>query len=95
MKHLIKVKCKLCGKVGLKNQPKALKRHLRFSHNIFNSNEGDYFEIADPDSVVQLLISKKEFRKSMRGGGSRRSGGDNHIKSSFTKIIYTPMGNKR
>ena len=95
MKNLIKVKCRLCGKIGLRNQPKALKRHLRFSHNIFISKVDEYFEITDSDCVVQLLTSRKEFRKSMRGIGGRKPGGDNLVRSSFTKIIYTPMGNKR
>ena len=95
MRNLTRVKCKLCGKIGLKKQPKALRRHLHLSHNIFTSNTDEYYEITDSDSVINILESKREFRKSMGGGGGRRSGAKNYIKMTSSKIIYTPMGNKR
>lgn len=94
MKNLIKVKCKLCGKIGLKKQPKALRRHLRLSHNILTSKTDGYFEIIDTDAIIEIMESKREFRKSM-GGGGRRSGAKNYVKLTSTKLIYTAMGNKR
>ena len=50
-----KVKCKICGKVGLAKDNKGLIKHLRLAHNDCVStdfNKEEYFEAADPDSIT-------------------------------------------
>ena len=57
----MKVRCKLCGKVGLAWDTLALKRHMRLMHGI--SSADGYFEEADEDSIVVLSLGKKEYKK--------------------------------
>lgn len=58
----MKVKCKLCGKVGLLSNTKSLNRHMRLAHGI-TSCKG-YFIPTDEDSIVDLMsTTKKSFRK--------------------------------
>ncbi len=58
----MKVKCKLCGKVGQENDTKALNRHMRLAHG--KSSAKGYFEEADQDSIIDLMsVTRKEFRK--------------------------------
>jgi hypothetical protein len=93
--ELKKVKCKLCGKVGVRSMPKGLSRHLRLNHNIFTKSLDEYFEETSSDAIVELKPgTKKEFLKSIRPKRPK-------VKSTTTysntpaRIIYTPMGNKR
>ena len=51
MKILNKVKCNICGKVGLRNMPKPLARHLRLAHKIFTK---------EIDSYLSEIVSIKE-----------------------------------
>ena len=95
MKDLNKVKCNICGKVGLRNMPKALTRHLRLSHNIITKDFGDYFKEASSDEIVDLKPStKRERRKVDTPKGKSKSSRFTVFKTP-AKVIYTPMGNKR
>lgn len=97
-----KVKCKICGKVGLAKDAKGLARHLRLSHNKNVSkkfNIETYYEPADPDSVIQIVSGlrkdflkerkRKTFRKYKLSSGSTSTS----VKNPYAKIIYTPMAN--
>ena len=92
-----KVKCKICGKVGIANNDKGLIRHLRLAHNICVPNEydrDDYFEAADPESIIQIRsISVKEWRKKKKRKSSKRRKEECKANNTFVKIIYTPMSN--
>lgn len=68
-----KVKCKICGKVGVANADKGLRRHLRLIHNISVSKDfcvGDYFEPTDPDAVIEIFSDpvKHTGRRKIKNG---------------------------
>ena len=95
MKIFNKVKCNICGKVGLRNMPKALARHLRLAHNIFTKEIDSYFDETSSDEIVDLKPStKKEHRKvdtpKRKSKNSRFT-----VFKTPARVIYTPMGNKR
>ena len=93
--ELKKVKCKLCGKVGVRRMPKSLSRHLRLCHNIFTKSIDEYFEETSSDAIVDLKPgSKKELLKSIRPKKSKKNSTTIHSNAPAW-IIYTPMGNKR
>ena len=53
----------MCGKVGVANADKGLRRHLRLIHNISVSKDfcvGDYFEPTDPDAVIEILSDSRD-----------------------------------
>ena len=94
-----KVKCKICGKVGLAKDNKGLIKHLRLAHNDCVStdfNKEEYFEAADPDSIIEIRsISIKDWRKKQKRKLTKRLKENSKSKNPFVRIIYTPMGNKR
>ena len=58
----MKVKCTLCGKVGILENKRSLKRHMRLAHG--KSSAEGFFEPADSDSIVEIMsTSKKSYRK--------------------------------
>lgn len=95
MKILNKVKCNICGKVGLRNMPKALARHLRLSHNIFTKDIDNYFEVASSDEIVDLKPSTKGERRKVDISKGKSKSSRSTIFKTPAKVIYTPMGNKR
>lgn len=92
-----KVKCKICGKVGLSKADKGLKRHLRLMHNTCVSKDyriDDYFEPADPDAVIEIFSdSRKAYRKKKNKKWNKWSRNTGTGKNPFARIIYTPMVN--
>jgi len=95
MKIFNKVKCNICGKVGLRNMPKALAGHLRLAHNIFTKEIDSYFDETSSDEIVDLKPStKRERRKVDTPKGKSKSSRFTILKTP-AKVIYTPMGNKR
>ena len=96
-----KVKCKLCGKVGLAKDEKGLIRHLHLVHNTCVSkkcNLEPYYEQADPDSIIEIRsVSPKAFRKSQNKKWKqwkRGPGGHTLLnEKQYVRIIYTPMTN--
>ena len=94
-----KVKCKICGKVGFSNDKKGLKRHYRLVHNEVLSEEAnllDYFKPTSQDAVVNIF--SPTYKKKMKEKSRKRKRGASGLtilKNTFTRIIYTPMGNKR
>ncbi len=98
----MKVKCRICGKVGVADDNKGLREHLRLSHNKCVSKKYDkesYFEPADPDALVEFYHGGlKEYMKKRNKkwtNWKKGSKGSKPAKNPFAKIIYTPMGNKR
>ena len=92
-----KVKCKICGKIGLAKDYKGLNRHLRLNHNICISNDhckNKYYETADADAVVEISsITRKAFRK-LKNLKWKRDNNDKKVKGrQYIRIIYTPMTN--
>lgn len=94
-----KVKCKLCGKVGFSKDKKGLKRHYRLAHDEILSKKAnllDYFEATSHDAVVDIISpSYKQIIKEKTSGRKKGSSRLTVLKNAFTRIIYTPMGNKR
>ena len=92
-----KVKCKICGKVGVANADKGLRRHLRLIHNISVSKDfcvGDYFEPTDPDAVIEIFSdSRKTYRKKKNKKWNKWNRNHSEGKNPFVRIIYTPMVN--
>ena len=61
----MKVKCSLCGKVGLSYDTKALNRHMRLAHG--KNSAKNYFIEAAPSSIVDIKnVSKKVFDQKLR-----------------------------
>ena len=94
-----KVKCKICGKVGVANADKGLRRHLRLIHNISVSKDfcvGDYFEPTDPDAVIEIFSdSRKVYRKKKNKKWNKWNRNHSEGKNPFVRIIYTPMEKKK
>lgn len=94
-----KVKCKACGKVGLSKDKEGLKRHYCLAHNEILSKKADlsdYFEPTSHDAVVEIISpSQKEKIKEKSRKRKRGVNGIMVLKNTFSRIIYTPMGNKR
>lgn len=94
-----KLKCKLCGKIGLAKDKKGLRMHYRIAHNEILSKKAntlDYFEPASQDEVVDIISpTYKQLIKVKIRKRKRASNGLTILKNTFTRIIYTPMGNKR
>lgn len=94
-----KVKCKLCGKIGLAKDKKGLRMHYRIAHNEILSKKAnllDYFGPASQDEVVDVISpSQKQLLKEKSRKWKKASNGLTVLKNAFTRIIYTPMGNKR
>lgn len=99
-----KVKCKICGKVGLAYDRKGLARHIRLSHDKHVSKNFErevYFEPADPDSVIQIISGlRRDFLKERRRktfGKYKLSSGTRSKEKTYVRpyvrIIYTPMSN--
>ena len=98
----MKVKCKICGKVGLADDNKGLREHLRLSHNECVSkkyNKDTYFEPTDSD--IPLDFYHGGLKKYMKNRNKKWTNWKIDLKETkttknpFAKIIYTPMGNKR
>ena len=94
-----KVKCKLCEKIGFLKDKKGLRRHYRLAHNEILSKKAnilDYFEPISQDAVVDIISpSQKQLIKEKSRKLKRGSSAPAVLKNTFTRIIYTPMGNKR
>ena len=94
-----KVKCKTCGKVGFVKDKQGLRRHCRLAHNVTLSkkaNIADYFEPTSQDAIVDIISpSQKQLIKEKSNKRKRGSNSPIVLKNSFTRILYTPMGNKR
>ena len=96
-----KVRCKSCGKVGLLNDNKSLRRHLRLTHNTIVSKDyciDDYFEPASTDAPVELLSdTRKAYKKKKNKKWTKwnRTSTNKDFTPLPLHIIYTPMGNKR
>ncbi len=95
-----KVKCKICGKIGLAKDYKGLCRHLRLAHNADVSKENcksDYFEAAAPDSVIEIFSdTHKAYRKLKNekwNKRNRKSMRQIYNSKEYVRIIYTPMKN--
>jgi len=100
--EIIKVKCKMCGKVASESDQKAQKRHLQFAHNIkipVPYKTDNFFVDADPDAVVELkACPAKEYRKNnnkkWRNWKKQNKSTLKHTHGRpFVRIIYTPMKN--
>ena len=78
----MKVRCKLCGKVGLAWDTRALKRHMRLMHR--TSSTDGYFEEADEDSAVVLSLRKNEYKRN--GRKKRMINNDNQRPNSEEKV---------
>lgn len=94
-----KLKCKVCGKIGFAKDKKGLRMHYRLAHNEILSKKAnilDYFEPTFQDVVVDIISpSHKQLIKEKCGKRKRGSNGPIVFKNTFTRIISTPMGNKR
>lgn len=94
-----KVKCKICGKIGFARDKDGLRTHCRLAHNEILSKKEDilnYFEPTSEDVVVDIISpSHKKWVKEKNKKKKKRSNGLVVLKNAFTRIIYTPMGNKR
>lgn len=92
-----KVKCRLCGKVGLVKDKKGLRRHLRLCHDKNVSKECSietYYEPADPESIVEIKsVPLKSFVKERNRKKNKKRRETITGKNPFVKIIYTPMVN--
>lgn len=93
-----KVKCRICGKVASDYDLKGQKLHL-LSHNIripliYKTDE--FFEETDPNAIVEIMSESRKVKQMERNSEwtnwSKGKETDDH---QFTRIIYTPMGNKR
>ena len=94
-----KVRCKICGKVGLLSDKKGLMRHMRLIHNTCVSKKGDinaHFEPADPASIIEIKSAPlKSFRKENNRKWIKWIRNNSGGKNPFVRIIYTPMGNNQ
>lgn len=94
-----KVQCKICGKVGLAKNIKALRKHLHFRHNLCNFQIDDWFIHADPEVPIDILsCTRKAFMKyknSQWTDWQEKKEESPKYKKPLAKIIFTPMGNKR
>ena len=95
-----KVKCKICGKVGLIKDDKGLIKHLRLIHNLCVSKKFDknhYYEPADSDSIIEIKgDSIKSFKKAQNTKWRKYMKCSNNRKlhkNQYVRIIYTPMSN--
>lgn len=92
-----KVKCKICGKVGVANADKDLRRHLRLTHNTCVSKDyymDKYFEPAEPDAVIEIFSdSRKAYRKKKNKKWNKWNRNHSGGKNPFVRIIYTPVVN--
>lgn len=96
-----KVRCKICGKVGLLSDKKGLMRHMRLIHNTCVSKKGDinaHFDTASPDSIIEIKSDyvKSFFKEKNRKWNKRIiNRNKDEGKNPFVRIIYTPMGNNQ
>lgn len=94
-----KVKCKICGKVGFAKDKKGLRRHYRLIHDETLSKKAnilDYFDPTSHDAIAEIISpSQKVLIKENSRKWKKSFNGVTVLKNSLTKIIYTPMGNKR
>ena len=89
-----KVKCKICGKVGLLKDTKGLMRHLRLVHNEYVSKKNckaNYYEPIDDEAIIEIKSEPIKKILKPKFGKSKKI----EYKSPFVKILFTPMGNKR
>lgn len=102
----MKVKCKLCGKVGIHENKKSLNRHMRLAHG--KSSAEGFFEPADPDSIIEIMsTSKKSYRKQANVQANKKwrsqkkrelrekYGPIEHKSISWRSVIKTAFESKR